>query len=152
MFGYWLTTCAFFVALLVWFLGVAFPFYGVINSFMGSYAGSLTAFILPAGVYIWYGIKIPIWSETFDMQNFHRHAWQFAQCDRSWWAEILSTTEWGSQAVILLPHMYTNISCLWYRTFRTKTAREESLKQPPRWTSAWLCIMYPSLHNTKPQA
>lgn len=49
--------CMFLVcaALLVWFFGVAFPFYGVINSFMGSYAGSLTAFILPAGVYIWYG-------------------------------------------------------------------------------------------------
>ncbi len=80
-----LTRCA---ALIVWLFGVAFPFYGVINSataappqfvshltalsvlargavallltsshgrpgFMGSFAGSLTAFILPTVVYLW---------------------------------------------------------------------------------------------------
>lgn len=48
------TDFLYFAALLVWFFGVAFPFYGVINSFMGSYAGSLTAFILPASIYLWY--------------------------------------------------------------------------------------------------
>lgn len=35
-------------ALLVWFLGVAFPFYSSINAFMGAISAPVTAFALPA--------------------------------------------------------------------------------------------------------
>lgn len=41
------------VAAIVWLLGIAFPFYSVINAFMGAFAGTLTAFVLPAGVHFW---------------------------------------------------------------------------------------------------
>lgn len=41
------------VAALVYFFGVAFPFYSVINAFMGAFAGTLTAFVLPAATHAW---------------------------------------------------------------------------------------------------
>ncbi len=40
-----------FPAFLVWFLGVAFPFYGAINSLMGAVNPPITSFALPAIAY-----------------------------------------------------------------------------------------------------
>ena len=38
-------------ALLLWFIAIAFPFYGLINSIIGALTGSMVSFILPAFAY-----------------------------------------------------------------------------------------------------
>lgn len=38
-------------ALLLWFIAIAFPFYGLINSIIGALTGSMVSFILPCFAY-----------------------------------------------------------------------------------------------------
>lgn len=44
-------------ALFLWFIAVAFPFYGLINSIIGALTGSMVSFILPAFAYNWYYLQ-----------------------------------------------------------------------------------------------
>ncbi|CAL5220457.1 g2477 [Coccomyxa viridis] len=45
------------VALLLWFIAIAFPFYGLINSIIGALTGSMVSFILPALAYNLYYLR-----------------------------------------------------------------------------------------------
>ena len=44
-------------ALLLWFIAIAFPFYGLINSIIGALTGSMVSFILPALAYNLYYMR-----------------------------------------------------------------------------------------------
>ncbi|KAL3149585.1 Lymphocyte transmembrane adapter 1 [Trebouxia sp. C0010 RCD-2024] len=41
------------VSLFVWFIALLLPFYNTINAIMGSFGNSFTAFVFPAGAYLW---------------------------------------------------------------------------------------------------
>jgi auxin influx carrier (AUX1 LAX family) len=44
-------------ALFLWFIAIAFPFYGLINSIIGALTGSMVSFILPAFAYNLYYLR-----------------------------------------------------------------------------------------------
>ena len=44
-------------ALFLWFIAIAFPFYGLINSIIGALTGSMVSFILPALAYNLYYLR-----------------------------------------------------------------------------------------------
>ena len=48
------TCCA---ALLLWFIALLFPFYGIINSIIGALTGSMVSFVLPALAYNLYYMR-----------------------------------------------------------------------------------------------
>ena len=44
-------------ALLLWFIALIFPFYGIINSIIGALTGSMVSFVLPALAYNLYYMR-----------------------------------------------------------------------------------------------